>query len=143
MKYSVEPYRLGFAVEFILENEQKEDKCSNNFRCEYLACFKDGEVVGVIGYQDSKNSRRIRMVIAKEEHRNKTVYGKLINAAADADKELTVFAPPNITKHFIDNDFVTVKVNRFLISFMKKKKEDDSNEQLQEPGVLYSSDTDR
>lgn len=127
--YKVKPYRLGYAVEFILEHEQKADKLSNNFRGEYLACFQKEKVIGVTGYSETVNTRRIKMVIVQDAYRdNAEVYNELIQAAVETDKEVTVFAPPNVKPYFLQNRFKIKRTNPYGISFMKLEQEEENHE---------------
>lgn len=122
-------FRLGFAVEFILENERPEDKLSNNFRCKYDACFDGDDLIGIVGYVDTKKTRRIRMVIVSDKYRRSDVYQFMILGAIDMDNrmEVTVFAPENIEKYFEMCGFKIVNINRNNIFFMRKEDKDEKS----------------
>ena len=110
--------KLGTGVEFIIENETKEDKLSNNFRGNYVGCFEGKRLVGVLLYVDTKSTRRIRMLVTQNDAKN-DIAKFLLKWAIQTDMNITAFVVPKWKDIFKCSGFRTKNTNRFDIDFME------------------------
>ena len=114
----VREIKLGTGVEFIIENETKEDKLSNNFRGNYVGCFEGKRLVGVLLYVDTKSTRRIRMLVTQNDAKN-DIAKFLLKWAIQTDMNITAFVVPKWKDIFKGSGFRTKNTNRFDIDFME------------------------
>ena len=120
----IKPVRLGFAVEFMLDNEQPEDKLDQNFRCSYIGCYSKSKLVGVLSFTETKNSRRIKSIItSKDIPEDDDIVKELLSYAISTDKSVTSFVVPKRVIQFVDAGFNGEGSNKNKVMFMEVKNE--------------------
>lgn len=107
-------------MRFLKSNQAQKNQVSLNEKGNHYGYYDNDQLLGVISFTDTKNTRRIKGFLVNRRVQKNGIGTKLLESVLVDDKEMTAFATINSYNLFEQFGFIKINENGNNISFMKK-----------------------
>lgn len=105
---------------FLTHNKASSKQVAINLKGVHYAYFLNDEILGVVSISDTKNTRRVKGFLVRDDYQNKGIGTMLLKNVLNTEKKITAFATCKSLKLFLSLGFITKCKLKNNIKFLEK-----------------------
>lgn len=105
---------------FLIHNKALSKQVAINLKGIHYAYFLNDEILGVVSILDTKNTRRVKGFLVRDDCQKKGIGTMLLKSVLNTEKKITAFATCKSLKLFLSLGFIVKNKLKNNIKFLEK-----------------------